>query len=148
MLEVLTRRYYGEHELHDVRTVAEAGRPFVIAEYTLDDRPTHLVVDDRRVDELAARRRPRAAVADDVWPRADRAQSVADLYLPWPDQPDPDADGGAAAPTLLAAAAVRPDVRRVAVAVAPAAGDAPLLHLPARDGAVAEERLDPRPAPA
>ena len=44
MLEVLARRHYREHELHDLRTLDRrpAGRSSS-RDYTLDDRPTHLV---------------------------------------------------------------------------------------------------------
>ena len=46
MLEVLVRRHYREFDLHDLHTI-ENGRPFVVADYTLDDRPTRRGVDGR-----------------------------------------------------------------------------------------------------
>ena len=46
MLEVLVRRHYREFDLHDLRTI-ENGRPFVVADYTLDDRPTRAGLDGR-----------------------------------------------------------------------------------------------------
>ena len=42
MLEVLVRRHYRDFDLHDLRAI-ENGRPFVVADYTLDDRPTQVV---------------------------------------------------------------------------------------------------------
>src|SRR6478672_6524810 len=42
MLEILVRRHYRDFDLHDLRTI-ENGRPFVVADYTLDDRPTRVV---------------------------------------------------------------------------------------------------------
>ena len=44
MLEVLARRHYREYELHDLRVLDVDGRPFVAADYVLDEnRPTRLV---------------------------------------------------------------------------------------------------------
>ena len=54
MLEVLIKRHYREHELHGLRTFSEGGRPFAVADYTLDDRPTHLTSTIGGVDELVA----------------------------------------------------------------------------------------------
>ncbi len=69
MLEVLARRHYREFDLHDLTVPATGSRPFVVASYTLDDRPTRLVstlgtlaeLDDAdrrpgRVDHRARRR--------------------------------------------------------------------------------------------
>ena len=43
MLEVLARRHYLGYELHDLRQLTAAGRPFVVADYALDERPTRLI---------------------------------------------------------------------------------------------------------
>ncbi len=53
MLEVLVRRHYLEYELHDLRNATVHGRPFTTADYSLDDRPTHLVSTIGTVAELA-----------------------------------------------------------------------------------------------
>ena len=53
MLETLARRHYREHELHDLRTLTVGRRPFVVCDYSLDDRPTHLVTTLGTLDELA-----------------------------------------------------------------------------------------------
>jgi hypothetical protein len=42
MLEILVRRHYREFDLSDLNTIAN-GRPFVVADYILDDRPTRVV---------------------------------------------------------------------------------------------------------
>ena len=53
MLEVLAKRHYREHELHDLRVLDVAGRPVVVADYVLDaDRPTRLVSTVGALDEL------------------------------------------------------------------------------------------------
>src|SRR3954451_6637445 len=43
LLEVLIRRHYREYALHDLRSLSVDGRPVSVADYVLDDRPTHLV---------------------------------------------------------------------------------------------------------
>ena len=53
MLEVLTRRHYREYALHDLSDTVVHGRPFVVADYTLDERPTHVVTTLGAVAELA-----------------------------------------------------------------------------------------------
>ncbi len=45
MLEVLARRHYREYDLHDLEDDRADGRPFVVADYTLDDRPTRARLD-------------------------------------------------------------------------------------------------------
>ena len=53
MLEVLVRRHYREHELHDLRVLDVDGRPFAVADYVLDvDRPTRLVTTVGTIEEL------------------------------------------------------------------------------------------------
>ena len=58
MLEVLVGRHYREHDLHDLRTGERGGRPFVTADYVLDDRPTRLVTTVGTHAELRRPRRP------------------------------------------------------------------------------------------
>ena len=54
MLEVLVRRHYREHELHDLRVLDVEGRPFAVADCVLDaDRPTRLVTTVGTIEELA-----------------------------------------------------------------------------------------------
>src|SRR5450756_931943 len=43
MLEVLVRRHYREYELHGLRRLTAAARPFVAADYAMDKRPIRLV---------------------------------------------------------------------------------------------------------
>ncbi len=53
MLEVLARRHYREYTLHDLTNHRFSGRPVVTADYTLDERPTHLVSTVATMEELA-----------------------------------------------------------------------------------------------
>ncbi|MEO6821421.1 MAG: biotin carboxylase N-terminal domain-containing protein, partial [Candidatus Nanopelagicales bacterium] len=93
MLEILTRRHYREYQLHDLRNLHLGGRPSVVADYTLDGRPTHVVTtlgtfeelsDDglRNEDGLVA------ALAQQVADRPAAHEAVIDLYLSWPDAPE------------------------------------------------------------
>ncbi len=59
MLEVLIRRHYREHELHGLHTFRAGGRPFAVADYTLDDRPTHLTSTIGAASRARAGQRPR-----------------------------------------------------------------------------------------
>ena len=67
MLEVLARRHYREYDLHDLRSIEGgvdgAGRPRVVADYSLDERPTRLVSTIGTYAELSDPRR-RAGVGD------------------------------------------------------------------------------------
>ena len=52
MLAVLIKRHYREYALRDLREVSVNGRPLAVADYTTDQRPTHLVSTVGRFDEL------------------------------------------------------------------------------------------------
>ncbi|GGN06870.1 fused acetyl/propionyl-CoA carboxylase subuit alpha/methylmalonyl-CoA decarboxylase subunit alpha [Terrabacter tumescens] len=142
MLEVLIKRHYREHELHGLRTFSEGGRPFAVADYTLDDRPTHLTSTIGGVDELVPGSPLDAAVSNDVWSRATGLHSVVDLYLRWPQEPDsPDAASEQLA-ALLQQLPFAQDVRRVAVAVSAGQGR-PVGYFTFRpvEGTLVEDRL-------
>ena len=72
MLEVLIRRHYREHELHDLRTLDRrpAGRSSC-ATTALDDRPTHLVTTAGHASTSWPTRR-RGPVWSRAWPRRSR----------------------------------------------------------------------------
>ncbi|HET7475052.1 MAG TPA: carboxyl transferase domain-containing protein [Dermatophilaceae bacterium] len=117
MLEILSRRHYREYELHDLRTYERGDRPFCVCDYSLDDRPTHLITTTGQFDEL----RPGSSLAADLEAALDAAtaghQGVVDLYLGWPSVPE---DPDEACQTLRSALARLPfatRVRRVAVGV-------------------------------
>ena len=96
MLEVLARRHYREYALHDLRSIEGgvdgAGRPRVVADYTLDERPTRLVSTIGTYAELSDPAGELAsAIGPDVAGRGEGHDAVVDLYLHWPEAPE-DAD--------------------------------------------------------
>jgi hypothetical protein len=124
MLEVLIKRHYREHELHGLHTFTEGGRPFATADYTLDDRPTHLTSTIGAVAELVAEGALDAAISNDVWARPEGHQCVVDLYLRWDEEPEsPDAASDSLAERLQTLPFTQ-EVRRVAVAVSAGTGRA------------------------
>ena len=81
MLEVLTRRYYGNRSLRDLRHREVAGCTFVVAEHRGESGRSAVVA--TAVDFPAL---PDAVrVLDELAPDDDLA---ADIYLTWADQPD------------------------------------------------------------
>lgn len=142
MLEVLIKRHYREHELHGLRTFSEADRQFAVADYTLDDRPTHLTSTIGSVDELTPGSALDTAVSNDVWSRATGLQSVVDLYLRWPQEPQSPDEASDQLAALLQQLPFAQDVRRVAVAVS-AGQDRPVGYFTFRpvDGTLVEDRL-------
>jgi acetyl/propionyl-CoA carboxylase alpha subunit/acetyl-CoA carboxylase carboxyltransferase component len=85
LLEVLTRRYYGNKGLSDVRSRDIAGCTFVTAEHAEPARVVTTAVD---FAQLADAVRAVGELATDA--PAD-AHVVADVYVRWADQPDVDA---------------------------------------------------------
>ncbi|MGZ6768425.1 MAG: ATP-binding protein, partial [Nocardioidaceae bacterium] len=127
LLEVLTRRYYGNKALADVRTRELAGCLFVVAEHPQAD--VRVVTTAVAFTALAGALRGVGALA------ADR-DVVADIYLAWDNQPV-DSDAMAAElGGLLAAADLPGQVRRVTTSVA------------GRTGAVMHHHFTFRPSPA
>ncbi len=114
LLEVLARRHYREHTLHDVRDFAVDGRPFVTADYTLDERPTHLVSTVARMAEIAG---AGAAIEQQVDAAPPGWQPVVDLYLAWHDAPASPEACVPALRRLLDGLDFARRVRRVAIAV-------------------------------
>ena len=135
MLEVLTRRYYGNKSLHDLRVSEVDGCTFVVAEH--DEEAGRSAVLTTAVDFPALPRAVRAL--DGLAPAGDVA---ADIYLTWDGQPD-DADAMAAALRDVLAAQPLPAGR--------AAGRAPLSRITAivagRSGAVMHHHFTFRPGP-
>ena len=143
MLAVLIKRHYREFQLHGLREESVGGRPFAIADYQLDERPTRLVTTIGRVAELTADSDLAATLAEQVASRPEHHEAVVDLYLAWPDAPeDPDRASDALA-GMLAGMPFAREVRRVAVAVSRDRGREVGYHTfrPQEGGHLTEDRL-------
>jgi len=143
MLAVLVKRHYREHGLTGLREECVQNRPFAVADYTLDERPTRLVSSVGTVAELEPDSALVDAVQDQLAQRAANQQAVVDLYLSWPDAPDSPEDVSERLRARLQRLAFVPQVRRVAVAVCPDR-DRPVGYYsfrPDADGALSEDRL-------
>ncbi len=153
LLEVLTRRYYGNRGLADVAARDVAGVPFVTADYsgTPDDSASPDGSGTGAATLIAAGATSAAGLPDviaavaELAARAPEGGLVADLYVTWAGQPDADALGTRigellAAPGLSAATE---RITRITVTVAGAGGTVQHHHFTFRpDGAgFAEDRL-------
>jgi acetyl/propionyl-CoA carboxylase alpha subunit/acetyl-CoA carboxylase carboxyltransferase component len=136
MLEVLTRRYYGNKSLRDLRASEVAGCTFVVAEH--HDETGRSAVLTTAVDFPALPEAVRAigelAPADDV---------VADIYLTWADQPDDPDAMAAELREVLAAWQLPSQLRRVTTTVAGRSGAVMHHHFTFRPSStgITEERL-------
>jgi acetyl/propionyl-CoA carboxylase alpha subunit/acetyl-CoA carboxylase carboxyltransferase component len=133
MLEVLVRRHYREHELHDLRSVTAAGRPFVVADYTLDQNPRRLVTTVAKSPELDGSSDLVAAIDAQLDDAPAGHAVVVDLYLSWPDAPDAVTEISDELQRLLRALPFAERARRTAVAVCPG-GDRPVSYFTFRGG--------------
>jgi acetyl/propionyl-CoA carboxylase alpha subunit/acetyl-CoA carboxylase carboxyltransferase component len=134
MLEVLVRRHYREHELHDLRQLTAAGRPFVVADYSLDEQPRHLVTTIAKWSELD----PGSDLVEAIDTQLalgpdDKDAVVLDLYVSWPGAPDSVTEVSAALQQALGALAFSGRARRTAVAVCPG-DDRPVSYFTFRPG--------------
>ena len=123
MLEVLAKRHYREYELQAPQSLVRGGRPFLVADYVLDDRPTRLVSTVGTVSELADDASDLlAGVTEQVEGRRPGDDSVVDLYLHWPEAPA-DADQAMAdVREMVGRLPLAQVTRRVTVAVCPGSG--------------------------
>ncbi|MGC5030648.1 carboxyl transferase domain-containing protein [Micromonospora sp. DT229] len=133
MLEVLTRRYYGNKQLIGVRTRPAAGCTLVVAERADSSLVSAAVGFEAFGDAL----RGLAELA------VDEEAVNADIYLAWENQPE---DFDAMAAALLAvinAQPLPPQVQRLTTTVAGSGGAVMHHHFTFRpaDGGMAEERL-------
>ncbi|MFC6015755.1 biotin carboxylase N-terminal domain-containing protein [Plantactinospora solaniradicis] len=138
LLEVLTRRYYGNRGLSAVTALESAGCRFVTAEHTGSRGVTRVVT---TAVDIAALRDAIGAVGRFA---ADAAEHglVADLYVTWEGQPDADAMAVRLG-QLLAERPLPAAVRRITTTVAGTSGAVMHHHFTFRpDGAgLAEDRL-------
>lgn len=143
MLEILIKRHYREHDLAGMTSRAVDGRAFSVADYTLDDRPTHLVSTVGLVSELVPGSDLVTALAREVAGARPEQEGVVDLYLSWPGTPDSVEKASAELAGLLGDLDFPQSVRRVAVAVAPG-GDRPVGYFTFRrdgHGGITEDDL-------
>ncbi|MFI6829790.1 carboxyl transferase domain-containing protein [Kribbella sp. NPDC050241] len=141
MLEVLIRRHYREYELHDLREFAVDGRPFATADYTIDDRPSHLVTSVGTVAELADPDSGLSRVLTaQIDARPPRHEAVVELYLYGPDLPASQQEASDLYRRMVADQPVAQRVRRFSVAIAPGQGR-PVSYFTYRPagGSVAED---------
>jgi acetyl/propionyl-CoA carboxylase alpha subunit/acetyl-CoA carboxylase carboxyltransferase component len=142
MLEVLVRRHYREHELHGLRRLTAAGRPFVVADYALDEQPRQLVTTIAQFSELDASSELVAAI-DAQLKDADDHTVVVDLYLSWAGAPDSVTEVSDALQRVLSELPFASRMRRTAVAVCPGS-KRPVLYFtfrPGPDSVVVEDTL-------
>ncbi len=120
MLEVLIRRHYREYELHDLREFAVDGRPFATADYTIDDRPSHLVTTVGTVAEVAD---PDSGLARALTAQIDARpaghEAVVELYLYGPDLAESQQEASDRFRRIVADLPIAQRVRRFSVAIAP-----------------------------
>ena len=86
----MVRRHYREFELRDVRSDQQGGRPFVVADYTVDDKRSSLVTTlGTMADLVDSGDLLGSAIAKEMATRAPGVDAVVDLYLQWPDASQP-----------------------------------------------------------
>jgi acetyl/propionyl-CoA carboxylase alpha subunit/acetyl-CoA carboxylase carboxyltransferase component len=135
MLEVLSRRYYGNRGASNTRCVEVAGHSLFTAEYNRRGERFSLIAAATDIRELPA---ALAQVAD-LSTTLSTGDAVADVYLTWPDQPDPDAMA-ATLREILDRVGLLAVLTRVTMTVAGRTGTAPHHHFTFRSG-MGEDRL-------
>jgi acetyl/propionyl-CoA carboxylase alpha subunit/acetyl-CoA carboxylase carboxyltransferase component len=131
MLEVLSRRYYGNRGIRDARTVELAEYSFFTAEYDRDGGGFRLIAAATDFVELPAALESVAELSN--------ADSVADVYLTWTDQPDVDTMA-ATLRDIVDRAGLLDTLQRVTMTVAGSNGAAMHHHFTFRPG-LGEDRL-------
>ncbi len=134
MLEVLTRRYYGNKGLVDVRTSDAAGCSFVVAERAGSRLVSTAVGFEALGDALRGLATVAAAAEDDI---------DADIYLAWEKQPDSSDAMAAALHEVVIAQPLPSQVRRLTTTVAGSGGAVMHHHFTFRPSTtgMSEERL-------
>jgi Acetyl/propionyl-CoA carboxylase, alpha subunit len=142
MLEVLSRRYYGNRGLSEARCLERGGHTLFTAQYDRanDDQDGErfgLIAAAADWDGLPAVLAQVAELARES--EATAPDTVADVYLSWPDQPEPD-DMAAALGEVLAQTGLLSVLSRVTISVAGRTGSAMHHHVTFRPG-IGEDRL-------
>jgi acetyl-CoA carboxylase carboxyltransferase component/biotin carboxyl carrier protein len=139
LLEVLTRRYYGNRALSDVSACDVGGCRFVTAAYPGPGEVTMVAATAVGITRL-----PDAIAAiDELAGPAAAGSLAADVYLAWADQPEGDALA-AAVTELVMARPLPAAIARITVTVAGARGTAMQHHFTFRrggDAVLTEDRL-------
>ncbi|MEV4639945.1 biotin carboxylase N-terminal domain-containing protein [Actinoplanes sp. NPDC049548] len=117
LLEVLTRRYYGNRGLSDVAVHETAGCRFVVADHTGSGGVTRVVTTAVDIAALPDAVGAIGTLADGVAERG----LAADLYVTWAAQPDADAMAVRLG-ELLAGHPLPAAVRRITITVAGSSG--------------------------
>ena len=122
MLAVLIKRHYRQHTMTRLHELSVDGRPFAVADYVLDERPTHLITTIGRVAELIPGSELVDAVNSQIAEAPEGNESVVDLYLSWPDAPEQPEDISASLAHKLSGLDFPRRTRRVTVTICPAEG--------------------------
>ncbi|AQX15994.1 fused acetyl/propionyl-CoA carboxylase subuit alpha/methylmalonyl-CoA decarboxylase subunit alpha [Tessaracoccus lapidicaptus] len=93
MLEVLLRKYYTDYDLSGVQRLTVGGRSVVLGDYMLGERPRRFVGTVGLAEEMAAGGPLESLVASQVAARTPGYDAVVELYVLWPERPDPEALG-------------------------------------------------------
>jgi acetyl/propionyl-CoA carboxylase alpha subunit/acetyl-CoA carboxylase carboxyltransferase component len=136
LLEVLTRRYYGNKDLSDVRSRAVAGCTFVTAEHVEPARVVTTAVDFTQLADAVS------AIGELAAGAPAGAHVVADVYLRWAGQPEVDAMA-ARLGEVITARPLPGRVDRITATVAGGGGAVMYHHFTFRRGPAgfAEDRL-------
>jgi acetyl/propionyl-CoA carboxylase alpha subunit/acetyl-CoA carboxylase carboxyltransferase component len=134
MLEVLTRRYYGNRGLVNVRATDAAGGPFVVAERAGSRLASTAVSFEALGEALRGLAAVASAAPDDL---------DADIYLAWEKQPEGSDAMAAALHEVVSAHPLPRQVRRLTTTVAGSHGAVMHLHFTFRPSAagMSEDRL-------
>jgi len=134
MLEVLTRRYYGNKGLVDVRRSDAAGCAFVVAERAGSRLVSTAVGFEALGDALRGLATVAGTAEDDI---------DADIYLAWENQPDGSDEMAAALHEVVGAQPLPSQVRRLTTTVAGSGGAVMHHHFTFRPSTtgMSEERL-------
>jgi acetyl-CoA carboxylase carboxyltransferase component/biotin carboxyl carrier protein len=140
LLEVLTRRYYGNRGLSEVTASEVAGCRFVTADHTRTVSVTRVVTTAIDIATLPDAIGAVGTIAADVGKHG----LVADLYVTWEDQPDAD-EMAVRLGGLIAAHPLPEGVRRITTTIAGMSGAVMHHHFTFRpdgaDGEFVEDRL-------
>ncbi|GIH10409.1 fused acetyl/propionyl-CoA carboxylase subuit alpha/methylmalonyl-CoA decarboxylase subunit alpha [Rhizocola hellebori] len=131
MLEVLSRRYYGNGDIDEARCLDMSGHPFFTAKYDRHGERFRLIATATAFADLPAALAKVGELAE--------AASVVDVYLTWADQPDTDAMATALHEAVERAGLLQV-LQRVTVSVAGRTGTAIHHHFTFRPG-LGEDRV-------